>query len=75
MQYTEEYMIGYVAYDGFMGCDKAGTFGPFPTEADGLSMMKKIEKKHDHVKHIHMAHLYRVSSVTLASYVRSRDTL
>lgn len=74
MQYDEEYVIEYVRHDSFMGCDQEGTFGPYPTEEEGLSMMRKIQKGHSQVRDIHYAQLYRVSRVNLAGYARARTT-
>lgn len=66
MDYKEWYRVDWKDVHG-----ESGTFGPYPCEEDAMQLMKKIQNKHDHVKHIYWAHMYRVSEVMLAGYARA----
>lgn len=71
MDYKEWYVIEYKAY-GVASGDYDGELGPYDTEDDAMQVMKKIQKQHDHVKHIYWAHMYREQRVMLAGYARAR---
>lgn len=71
MDYKEWYVIEYKSWTPLQG-DLPGELGPFDTEEDAMQAMKKIQKQHDHVKHIYWAHMYRMQKVMLAGYARAR---
>jgi hypothetical protein len=63
VNYNEHYVIKYRTKDGI-----EGEFGPFLCEEDAMQQMKKIQNRHDHVRHITWAHLHRKMDVTIASW-------
>jgi hypothetical protein len=71
MQYTERYVIRWKKRHGLTGETEEGQFGPYDVESDAMSMMLKIQKRHNHVKDIFWAEMFRVSEVMLAGHYRA----